>query len=181
MDARQDRGLPDFGSRDPHEDERARSEDRTAAGPSVADPYATDPYAGYPYVGNEHAGDPYAPHAVSSPQHPYPAGPPQYSHPSGPPVYGAFPPPLPSSSAAVTGFVLGLLGIVMCGGLTSPVGIWFSARGMRETGPTATRPMGGRGLAVAGMTLSLVGLIPLLFLLLYVAFAVIGFAVAMTA
>lgn len=96
------------------------------------------------------------------------------SHPMGPPQYGAFPPPLPSSNAALAGFVLGLAGLVMCGGLTSPFGIWFSAVGMKDTGPEASMPKGGRGLAVAGLVTSLIGLIPLLFVLLYLAVVLVG-------
>ena len=103
------------------------------------------------------------------------------ANPAYPPRYGAFPAPLPTSGAGITGFVLGLVGLVMCMGLTSPFGIWFSARGLRETAPTATRPMNGRGLAVAGMALSVLGLFPLLVLLAYAALAVIGIVAATTA
>lgn len=102
-------------------------------------------------------------------------------YPAGPPQFGAFQAPLPSSGAAITGFVLGLVGLVMCGGLTSPFGIWFSARGMNETAPTSREPRGGRGLAIAGLVISLVGLIPLFFLLLHLAVMIFGLVMAITA
>ncbi|WP_394216975.1 DUF4190 domain-containing protein [Brachybacterium vulturis] len=130
----------------------------------MTDPYASDPYAAGPY-----APDPYA------------AGPPPGPSPVGPPQFGAFPAPLPSSNAAIAGFVLGLVGLAMCGGLTSPFGIWFSAQGMKETAPTARAPRGGRGLAIAGLVTSLVGLIPLFILLLYGAFMIVGLVMAATA
>lgn len=102
-------------------------------------------------------------------------------YPAGPPQFGAFQAPLPSSGAAIAGFVLGLVGLVMCGGLTSPFGIWFSARGMNETALTSREPRGGRGLAIAGLVMSLVGLIPLFFLLLYLAVMAFGMVMAITA
>lgn len=151
--------------------------DPYAVGPGGTDPYASepypagpegaDPYASAPYVSEPHPAGPY-------PAGPYPAGP----HPAGPPQYGAYPPPLPSSNAALAGFVLGLAGLVMCAGLPSPFGIWFSAVGMKETGPEASVPKGGRGFAVAGLVTSLIGLIPLLFVLLYFALIIIGFVSA---
>ncbi|WP_157773370.1 DUF4190 domain-containing protein [Brachybacterium vulturis] len=166
MNAEHDDGLPDHsGGYDPYGQRRGHHDDPSGVGYGVTDPYASDPHAADPY-----ASGPYA-------TGPHPAGP----VPVGPPQFGAFPAPLPSSNAAITGFVLGLLGLAMCGGLTSPIGIWFSARGMKETAPTATAPRGGRGLAIAGLVTSLVGLIPLCFLLLYGVMMIVGLVMAATA
>ncbi|MGP9744400.1 DUF4190 domain-containing protein [Brachybacterium sp. AOP29-B2-41] len=197
-------GLPDYnggpGSRS--SGEGRGGEPLYGSDPYAPDPYATDPYsadahASDPYAQNQFAQDPYATdpleadgfgpvfsssapaqsggYAVasydSSPQY----GSQQYgTHPSGPPGYGQFPPPLPSSGAGITGFVLGLLALTMCAGLTAPVGIIFAMKGMKETGPTAINPKGGRGLAIAGLVTSLIGLIPFLFFVLYFAFVIVA-------
>lgn len=167
------------------------------SGPSATDPYATDDHATDPYAQDPYAQDPYAadplnadgfgPVFGSSPQAPsggyavaaYDSsqqyGSQQYgAHPSGPPGYGYYPPPLPSSGAGITGLVLGLLALTMCAGLTAPIGIIFAAKGMKETGPTATNPKGGRGLAIAGLVTSLIGMIPFLFLVAYIAFIIVA-------
>lgn len=99
---------------------------------------------------------------------------------TGPSPYGGFSPAPPSSSAAVAGFVLGVLGLTLCGGLTSPFGVYFAAQGMKETGPAAALPKSGRGLAIAGLVTSLVGLIPLLFVLLYIVLVILGAAASMS-
>lgn len=149
-------GLPGWGGRD-----RAESSDGLEGehcGESSSpygrhDPYAQhDPYSQGFADPSAAAGGAYAPG-------PYPAG---------PPVHGAFAPPPPSSGAAITGFVLGLLGVLMCGGLTAPFGLVFSAIGMKETGAAAPLPKGGRGLAIAGLVTSLIGMIPLLTIVLYI-------------
>lgn len=151
---------------------------------NVQDPYAQDPYGQDPYAADPLAADGFGPVFGSSAQ----AQPGGYAvatydpaqqygaHPSGPPGYGYYPPPLPSSGAGITGFVLGLLALTMCAGLTAPIGIIFAAVGMKETGPTATNRKGGRGLAIAGLVMSLVGLIPFLFLVLYFVFFIFAIA-----
>ena len=185
-------GYDPFGHRSGHVEDPYRSgSDGTA--PYAADPYASDlnggdPYATDPFAGDPYASDPYAtapsasdPYATAPHASAPPAQPPVGPYPAGPPRFGDFRAPLPSSGAAITGFVLGLVGLVMCGGLTSPFGIWFSARGMKETALTSREPMSGRGLAIAGLVISLVGLIPLFFLLLYVAVMIFGMVMAITA
>lgn len=168
----------------------------SSAGVSSQDPYAVgggvDPYAADLHFAGSSASDPLdadgfgpvfgdsAPaqsggYSVASydPSQQYP--PQQYgSRPSGPPGYGSYTPPLPSSGAGITGFVLGLLSLTMCAGLTAPIGIIFAAMGMKETGPHATHRKGGRGLTIAGLVMSLVGLIPFLFLVLYIVFVIIA-------
>lgn len=192
MNAGHDSGLPDYsggqgpyGGQGPSGGQDGRPEDPYAAGPTSIDPYARNPYASDPYPSEpsgRYSSDPFssAPAAGdpllgagSAPGGP-PAHHPSVPAPQGPPRFGAFPAPVPSSSAAITGFVLGVLGVTMCGGLTSPFGIFFSSRGLQETAPTARELKGGRGLAVAGMVTSLVGLIPLLFILLYVGLIIVG-------
>lgn len=197
MNAGHDSDVPDrFGGVDRYRQQAERPEDPYAvgadpyaAGPRSSDRYAvgagtSDPYASDPYRFDQNAFDPYAgdprSEAATAPdwsQAQPPAGP----HSMGPPQYGAFQAPLPSSSAAITGFVLGVVGLALCGGLTSPVGIFFAAKGMKETAPTASPMMGGRGLAIAGLVTSLVGLIPLLLMLFYIVVMVLSIVASATA
>ncbi|MDN5898734.1 MAG: DUF4190 domain-containing protein [Brachybacterium sp.] len=197
MNAGHDSGLPDYsGGYGPSGGQGGHLDDPYAVGPASTDPSANDPYATDPYSSSASgsyssdpsAGDPLlhsasvpgAPQSQQQIQHPaalHPGGP----IPQGPPQFGAFQAPLPSSGMAIAGFVLGLVGLVMCGGLTSPFGIYFSARGMKETEPTARELKSGRGLAIAGMVTSLVGLIPLLFMLLYAALMIVGIVMSVTA
>lgn len=187
-------GLPDYtgGSGggptgDGRGGEQPYGSDSYATNAPATDPYAQDqnvqdPYAQDPYEADPLAADGFGPVFSSSAQ----AQPGGYAvatydpaqqygaHPSGPPGYGYYPPPLPSSGAGITGFVLGLLALTMCAGLTAPIGIIFAAMGMKETGPTATNRKGGRGIAIAGLVTSLVGLIPFLFLVLYVIFFIVA-------
>lgn len=182
---------------EPYSQAGLSSQDPYAVGPGGTDPYASDPFMMNPYVADLAATDPYGKDpldadgfgpvfgssaAASSggyavtpydPSQQY--APQQYgAHPSGPPGYGPYPPPLPSSGAGITGFVLGLLALTMCAGLTAPIGIIFAAIGMKETGPTATDRKGGRGLTIAGLVMSLVGMVPFLFLVLYIVFVIIA-------
>lgn len=179
MNAGHDNGFPDYsGGNDPYGQQGGYRDDPYASGSVASDPYAnasasSDPYAD-PYALDPLLTDGYASGALQAQP---PAGP----HPMGPPQYGAFQAPLPSSSAAITGFVLGLVGLVMCGGLTSPFGIIFSAKGMKETAPTASPMMGGRGLAIAGLVISLIGLLPLLLMLFYIVVIVISIVGSATA
>lgn len=173
-------GEPSYGS-DPYAT-NGPAKDPYAQDQNVQDPYAQDPYGQDPYAADPLAADGFGPVFGSSAQ----AQPGGYAvatydpaqqygaHPSGPPGYGYYPPPLPSSGAGITGFVLGLLALTMCAGLTAPIGIIFAAMGMKETGPTATNRKGGRGIAIAGLVTSLVGLIPFLFLVLYVVFFIVA-------
>lgn len=147
-------------------------EDPYAVGPGGVDPYARDPLSADGY-GPVFSSDPYgtAGHgaAPSTAQHPG-------AHPAGSPGYGHFPPAPPSSGSAIAGFVLGLLGITMCSGLTAPFGIIFSAMGMKETGPGATTAKGGRGFAIAGLVTSLIGLLPLALVLFYIVMVIVMIA-----
>lgn len=73
----------------------------------------------------------------------------------------------PSSGLGIAGFVLGILSLVFCGGLTAPFGLVLSIMGMKETAPGATPPKSGRGLAIAGLVLSILGTLVLLAVVAY--------------
>lgn len=162
--------------------------DPYAPGTSAPDPYASDPYANDASVNDQLEADGFGPVFSSSVEAqsggyavaPYGSQQPYGPYSSGAQGYGQYAPAVPSSGAGITGFVLGLLALTMCGGLTAPFGIFFSLQGMTETSPIAMNPKSGRGLAVAGLVLSLVGLIPLLLLVLYVAFFVVAIMVGAT-
>ena len=66
--------------------------------------------------------------------------------------------PLESNAEAVAGFVLGLCGhLPLLGFVCCLLGIYFSGRGLKRAGRLQNR---GHGLAVAGMVLSIVFLVP---------------------
>jgi hypothetical protein len=66
--------------------------------------------------------------------------------------------PVASNPAAIAGFVLGLLGYIPLVGLACCIlGIYFSGRGLRRAALLDNR---GHGLAVAGMVLSIIFLVP---------------------
>lgn len=161
------------------------------------DPYASDPFAGAdPYATPDPYGspDPYASPDPYGSRDPLVSGPEFSSDFSGAAPEGhaqhygaspvAYPPggvhgsggyvgpgiyaPPPQSTKGLVGFILGLLAITMCGGVTAPVGLVFAILGMKETAPDARPPLGGRGLTVAGLVLSIVGMFPLLVMLAYV-------------
>lgn len=140
----------------------------SAVDASGADLYGTDPYGPDPGGTDPYAAGPQDPLAAPgytpggfAPVH---SGP-QFGDRVG---YGtAYVPPPPTSSMAITGFVLGLLAISICSGLTSPFGVVFSLRGMAQTAPDANPPASGRGLAIAGLVTSIIGLVPLLLVLGY--------------
>ena len=141
-----------------------------------ADPYGTaDPYAS---AGQHGAADPHgAPQLGAGVQDPYaslPSGVPQSYYAA--PGYAVAAPP--SSGLGIAGFVVGLLGLTLCGTLVSPVGLVLSILGMRETAPTASPPKGGRGLTITGLILSIIGTVALLLIIAYfvVMFVIAGVA-----
>ena len=105
-----------------------------------------------------------APQFGAGAQQPYPVGAPG---PYGTPIAMA----PPSSGLGIAGFILGLLSITACTGITGPFGLVLSIMGMRETSPAAASPRGGRGLAIAGLVLSILGTLILLAFVAYVIFA----------
>ena len=142
----------------------------------AADPYGTaDPYAS---AGQHGAADPHgAPQLGAGVRDPYaslPSGVPQSYYAA--PGYAVAAPP--SSGLGIAGFVVGLLGLTLCGTLVSPVGLVLSILGMRETAPTASPPKGGRGLTITGLILSIIGTVALLLIIAYfvVMFVIAGVA-----
>ena len=123
---------------------------------------------------------PLAPMPVMLPQatHSLPVMPPQEA-PFFPPPYPLVPgAPFPQRSGMATaGLCLGLvavtLGILLTwlGTLIGLCGLIFSLIGLRETGPRARligSPRTGRGLAIAGAILSIIGMIGSVILLVYI-------------
>lgn len=155
-------------------------------GQSASDPYGaaqpvTDPYAPAPHAAGGQASDPYAldrygatpQQSAPSAADPLATGPefadsfadwsPEFG---GTPLHTSVPGYRPTSNAALTSFVLALVGIFMCCGLTSPVGLIFAFKGMSETAPGS--PTAGRGYAVAGLVLSILGTLYLVGGVLYI-------------
>lgn len=165
---------PYSGGYDPYGQPELAPSDPYAAGPEGADPYARDPLDA----------DGFGPVFSSAVEHGAPAhGAPQ---PYGAPTVSStgYPPRLPgptTSSSAITSLVLGILSLTMCAGLTAPVGVIFGVIGMKATGPAATDPRSGRGLAIAGLVTSLIGLIPFLLMVFYVVIMIVAIAVEVTA
>lgn len=161
-----------------------------SANSSGSDPYSSDDYSSHSNSSDAGQGrDPYASDAAawsgpefgsgtaSAGQDPYaaPASPNQQpSHQFGSgfsqPVYAPAP---PTSSNAIVGLVLGIASFAFCAGLTGPLGLIFSILGMRETGVNATQPKGGRGLAIAGLVVSILGCLVLLFALAYIVLVIV--------
>lgn len=166
--------FPDYGSAnssgsDPYASDAYSSGSPASDSGQVRDPYATDAAAWSGPEFGSGAGpagqDPYG--APASPNH-------QPSHQFGPgfsqPVYAPAP---PTSSHAIVGLVLGIASFVFCAGLTAPLGLIFSILGMRETGVNAAQPKGGRGLAIAGLVVSILGCLVLLLMLAYIVLAIV--------
>lgn len=187
----QDPYGPSSGRYDPYgsstsADPYGSAEQHEAADPyGTADPHGTaDPYgAAVPYGGADPYGaaDPHgAPQRGAGVQDPYaslPSGLSQGRY-AAPGHAVAVQPAPPSSGLGIAGFVVGLLGLTLCGTLVSPVGLVLSILGMRETAPTATPPKGGRGLTITGLILSIIGTVALLLIIAYfvVMFVIAGVA-----
>lgn len=143
---------------------------------SASDPYAvsdlnsaSDPYA---FQDSFSSPDPYRvqnPSAVQSPYAAPSAGP---GHPPGGPSPW-MQPPRQTSSMALAGFVVGLVSLMMCS-LASPVALVLSVLGMRDTGPSAATPQDGRGFAITGLVLSILGCLALLAVIAYFALIIVG-------
>lgn len=162
-------------------------DDRPGAADRASDPYGAqapygpqDPYGSQdPYGAQDPYGsrDPYgsaSPYGAGDPSGPAP-GVPASSAPApvggrpgvagGPPIY--YVAPLPTPGFIIAGFVLGIVSITFCAGLTAPFGLYYSIRGMRAAAPGAEPPVGGYGLAIAGLVTSILGMVALLFMLAY--------------
>ena len=149
-------------------------------GSSASDPYAVSgPYsASDPYAVQDSfsSPDPYSPHSSSAAQNPYAA---PYAGPGHPPG-GPSPwmqPPRQTSSMALAGFVVSLVSLVMYS-LAAPVGLVLSLIGMRDTGASASTPQEGRGFAIAGLVLSILGCLALLAVIAYFVLVIVGAVLA---
>lgn len=165
-----------YGSAEQHE---AADPCGTADPHGTADPYgAADPYGGAdPYGAADPHGAPQRGAGVQDPYASLPSGLSQGRY-AAPGHAVAVQPAPPSSGLGIAGFVVGLLGLTLCGTLVSPVGLVLSILGMRETSPTATPPKGGRGLTITGLILSIIGTVALLLIIAYfvVMFVIAGVA-----
>ena len=140
--------------------------------PPVSD--ETQPITGSPGPSYQPPG----PGAVPPPQNPYgapgPYGAPPSPNPSGAPQSEQSPPPPnPSANTSLVLGIVGLVGILLCGGLTlvlSPVAWVVGAKAVREIDATPGR-YGGRDKAQGGKVLGIIGSI---FLVLGI-IAIIGF------
>lgn len=180
----EDRGSEDRGrSPDPYAADGTWRQGPYATSSHGGDPYGSgsaDPYGtsgGYGTSGEDPYGasgaGPYGGGAFSSP-----SGPPAAtSHGSVGPAYGPGPawpasapgyaPPLPTSAMALTGFIVGLVSLVLCSGLPAPIALVFSILGMRDTAPGAERAQAGRGFAIAGLVISILGTLMLAAVVVY--------------
>ncbi len=81
---------------------------------------------------------------------------------------GAVPPVQPASTycgKAIAGFVLSLVGLFCMGLVLGILGIFFSVKAMRECDQNPA--LQGRGLAVAGLIISIMDVIGAVFMILY--------------
>lgn len=104
----------------------------------------------------------------SSPPAPAPGNPPGAYGPS----TGAYLAPAVTSGKAIASLIIGILALVSCGWLTiaSPVGLVLGILGLKE----ADRgERSGRGLAIAGIITSAVGMVLIVLGILYVAFMIV--------
>ncbi|MBB5830437.1 DUF4190 domain-containing protein [Brachybacterium aquaticum] len=172
-----------YGAQDPYGSSDPYGQNSYGQGSSRQDPYAQDPYSSATSYGSSTPyGSPGAPGAHDPYAAPAPSADgfgPSFGSPSAAPAGAGgyapvgYAPPMPTSGKGVAGFILGIASLLMCGGLTAPVGLVFSILGMRETGPSATAPKSGRGLAIAGLVLSILGCLVLLFLIAYFVLVII--------
>jgi hypothetical protein len=132
-------------------------------------PYGTpQPPTGQPQYGQPPTGQPqYGQPPTGQPQYGQPpTGQPQYGQPYGPPqpyYSGGYAPAAaqPTSGAAVTSLVCGILGFFTCA-VTSVVAVVAGHIAMRET---RSGRVGGQGMAVAGLVTGYLVLVPALIVL----------------
>jgi hypothetical protein len=153
------------------DDERSTGPDQQAGAPQTAHPYGVPSYGADPYGAQPHA-QPYAgQHHGATAYGTQQYGPQQYAaQPYGAQPYGAAPHgypgypgypqqgSAPGSGMGVAGFVLGLLGVLLCwipgiGVICATLGIIFGSVGMNQL----KRVGGNTGLAVTGLVLGILG------------------------
>ncbi len=113
--------------------------------------------------------DPYGPDDPYGSTDPYGPAPSSVAVPRAYP-YPAYPPLPPASGTAIASLVLGILALTLCAGVTSIPGLICAAIAMRET--REGRRSGG-GIAIAGLVLSIIGLLILVLTLAWFAFMIL--------
>jgi hypothetical protein len=88
-------------------------------------------------------------------------------------------PPPPTSGAATAALILGILGLVLCTPICSPLALVYGYRARREIDASGGR-IGGRGNAVAGIVMGWVGLGLLALGALALAVFALGFAASVS-
>lgn len=184
-------GYPEVPSQrvDPFADASSNSDPYTqspspyapTSGSTAADPFGSETADGYAAPASASASYPTTTSSASTStpytsSDPYRAGDGQRSWAPAQPYPGVA---RPTSGMAVASLVLGILSITMCSGLTSLPGLVCAIVGMRETGATGAK--GGRGLAIAGLVTSIIGLLILAGLAVYIAGMIGLFAYSATA
>ncbi|GIG40828.1 DUF4190 domain-containing protein [Cellulomonas phragmiteti] len=139
---------------------------RTDSGAPAASPYGgpppppAPPYGAGPYAapGGQ---PPYGTPPPAGPQPPYGSPPPPYGAPYGrPPGYGApgqpynAAPVVPTDGLAVASLATSVAGLVLLGGATGPIGIGLGIGALARVRRTGAR---GRGMAIAGIAVGVVG------------------------
>ncbi|MEW6361969.1 MAG: DUF4190 domain-containing protein [Pyrinomonadaceae bacterium] len=88
--------------------------------------------------------------------------------------------PKPNQTLAIVSLVSGIIGLVLCGGLVSPIAV---ITGIMARKRAASNPMqyGGAEIALVGLILGIIGSIILIFVLLYIAFVfILGVGIALS-
>ncbi|MGP5252819.1 DUF4190 domain-containing protein [Brachybacterium alimentarium] len=165
-------------------------------GPYGSGPHGSAPSASDPYAAASSSEDPYAADAVSADDFgpefsssfssgstgptaagPMPTGGPVPVYSQGSYYGGQYLPPAPTSGLALAGFIVSIASLIVCTGLLSPVGLVLSILGMRDTSPTSGTGKGGRGFAIAGLVISILGtLLVVAYIGFFVLMAVLGSA-----
>ena len=166
------------------------------SGPYGSGPHGSAPSASDPYAAASSSEDPYAADAVSADDFgpefsssfssgstgptaagPMPTGGPVPVYSQGPYYGGQYLPPAPTSGLALAGFIVSIASLIVCTGLLSPVGLVLSILGMRDASPTSGTGKGGRGFAIAGLVISILGtLLVVAYIGFFVLMAVLGSA-----
>ena len=82
--------------------------------------------------------------------------------------------PQPTSTNAIISLVLGIIGILLCGGILSPVA-WFLGNRAESEIDASGGALGGRGMATAGKILGIIGTVLLvLWLVITIVTLIVG-------
>lgn len=126
-------------------------------GPTLPPPSPYGPPTGSPYPPPYGQGAPQQPYQQPQPQQP-PYGPPYGQSAPPPPAYHSYTQPRSGSGRATAGLVLGILAVVLCwltffDAIFVILGLVFSLLALGDSKRTGN----GRGMAIAGITCSIIG------------------------